>query len=115
MAENEGKKEKGKGGKGGGKGGKGGKGKGGEGAKAQLPKLLKSDDVTGQYKEAIIVQRGDMPEPYQQAFNNAWNVSICFCDCEYLYISTMGRVLLRNVVAAASDTFVQLLGKCLYA
>jgi ankyrin repeat protein len=74
MAEKEGKKGKGMAEKEGkkGKGGKGGKGKN-EGPKPQLPELLKSDDFTGQYKEGVVVLRADMPEPYQQAYNNAWN------------------------------------------
>ena len=68
MADN-GKKERNK------EKGKGkGKGKGGGQTKVEVPELLKSDDVTGQYKEGSIVMRIDLPDQYQQAFNDAWNV-----------------------------------------
>ena len=72
MAENEGGKK--------GKGGKEGKGGGGGGAKPKLPELLKSDDFTGQYKEGTVVLRTDMPDPYQQAYNKAWIVSLMYSN-----------------------------------
>ena len=45
-----------------------------EGGSGKLPELLKSDDVTGKYKESTIVLKEKLPDKYQQAFNNAWNV-----------------------------------------
>ena len=80
MDENEGGK-KGKGGK----EGKGGKGGGGGGAKPKLPELLKSDDFTGQYKEGTVVL---MPESFQQAYNNAWIVSLMYSNLCSIF--TMG-------------------------
>ena len=69
MAEN-GKRERGK-----------RKGKGKAEDKVVLLELIKSDAVTGQYKEGNVVTSYEMPQEYQQAFNNAWNVSVI---CMYI-------------------------------
>ena len=53
-----------------------GKGKGSGQSKVELPELLKSDDVTGHYREGSIVTRIDLPDQYQKAFNDAWNVRL---------------------------------------
>ena len=56
---------------------KGKRGKGEAKAELHVPQLLKSDDVTGRYKEGEILLMKDLPDEYQQAYNNAWNVSNC--------------------------------------
>ena len=53
-----------------------GKGKGSGQSKVEVPELLKSDDVTGHYKEGSIVTRIDLPNQYQQTFNDAWIVRL---------------------------------------
>ena len=54
-----------------------GMGKGKAEVKTKLPELLKSDDLTGQYKEDIVHLMMTLPEKYRQAYNKAWNVSYC--------------------------------------
>ena len=49
------------------------KGKGKE--KAELPTRIRSDDVTGQYKEGEVIYKDALPENCKKAFQKIWIVS----------------------------------------